>query len=107
MSKCVSHSLVGDLTAPDICRSIVFPIGPKKDAPSMVLVAGLNPCRPYDDEYREFLELLEAQLSSGLTTILNFETAQQKADELASLDRAKTVRDPWSPSYTHLLTELP
>ncbi|KAH7105199.1 hypothetical protein BKA62DRAFT_827312 [Auriculariales sp. MPI-PUGE-AT-0066] len=74
------------------CRTaVMFPVGVTEEAPSVVVIVGLNPCRPYDDEYREFLELVGSQLSSGLTSVLNFETAKKKAEELASLDRAKTV----------------
>ncbi|KZV94825.1 hypothetical protein EXIGLDRAFT_766706, partial [Exidia glandulosa HHB12029] len=49
--------------------AIMFTVnaGSKEDAPALVIIAGLNPCRPFDDDYRGFIDLLVKQISSGLT----------------------------------------
>ncbi|KAH7100383.1 hypothetical protein BKA62DRAFT_771650 [Auriculariales sp. MPI-PUGE-AT-0066] len=73
------------------CRgALMFPLGVKGDW-QMVMIIGLNPRRPSDTVYRDYIKLVETTLSTGLTTLRNIEIAAIKAEELASLDRAKTV----------------
>ncbi|KAH7100384.1 hypothetical protein BKA62DRAFT_640120 [Auriculariales sp. MPI-PUGE-AT-0066] len=73
------------------CKSaVMFPLGVKGDW-QMVMIIGLNPCRPFNAVYRDYVKLVKATLSTGLTTVTNIETAATKAEALASLDRAKTV----------------
>jgi signal transduction histidine kinase/DNA-binding response OmpR family regulator len=55
------------------------------------LVVGLNRYRPFDAEYRGFLELLAAQLASGVAGARAFEAERRRAEELARLDAAKTT----------------
>ncbi|EJD54530.1 hypothetical protein AURDEDRAFT_156314 [Auricularia subglabra TFB-10046 SS5] len=74
------------------CHSaVVFPVSSKDGVPELLVISGLNPCRPFDDDYRGYVELLQTQLSNGLSIVMTFEAAEVKAEELASLDRAKTV----------------
>ena len=55
------------------------------------LVVGLNPRRPFDDQYRAFLDLVADQLRTGLANARAYEQERQRAEALAELDRAKTT----------------
>lgn len=54
-------------------------------------IFGLNPYRPFDAGYRAFIELLAGQVASSVGTAYSYEEEQQRAEELARLDRAKTA----------------
>ena len=56
-----------------------------------VLVAGLNPLRPFDEHYRAFLQLVAGQLATGLASAQAYEEERKRAAALAELDRAKTA----------------
>ncbi|GAB7364698.1 hypothetical protein MBLNU230_g5499t1 [Neophaeotheca triangularis] len=54
------------------------------------LVLGVNPRRPYDDDYSLFVQLLSRQLATSLASVVLFEEEirrGQKAAKLAALDR--------------------
>jgi PAS domain S-box-containing protein len=54
------------------------------------LVLGVNPRRPYDDDYALFVQLLSRQLATSLASVVLFEEEirrGQKAAKLAALDR--------------------
>ena len=55
------------------------------------LVVGLNPQRPFDDQYRAFLDLVADQLGTALANARAYEQERQRAEALAELDRAKTT----------------
>src|SRR5689334_11521846 len=57
---------------------------------SGVFVAGLNPYRRFDDEYRGFVSLLSNQIGSALANAVAYETERRRAEKLAELDLAKT-----------------
>src|SRR5664280_377291 len=59
--------------------------------PVGVLVAGLNRYRPLDEDYLGFLDLVASQLSAAMSTARSYEAERQRAEDLASLDRAKTA----------------
>ena len=94
---------VGDLATriPDLpvhpwreppCAALLLPIRQRGDeAPAGVFVACLNRYRPLDDAYRRFLELVVAQLASGLANARTYAAEQRRAEALAELDRAKTT----------------
>jgi signal transduction histidine kinase/FixJ family two-component response regulator len=67
-------------------QAAVHPIG---DA--AVLVLGLNPFRPLDDEYESFLHLVAGQIASAIGNAVAFEEERRRAEALAELDRAKTA----------------
>ena len=72
--------------------AVMLPIaGATGDSAAGVLIAGLNPHRPYDDKYREFLTLLVGQLAAGLSTASAYEADKKRAEALAAIDRAKTT----------------
>lgn len=76
----------------DPCRSVVVcPIHPTTgDAILGFLVMGINPRRPYDDDYSLFIQLLSRQLATSLASVVLFEEEirrGQRAAKLAALDR--------------------
>jgi hypothetical protein len=59
--------------------------------PAGFLVAGLNPHRPFDENYQSFVGLLVGQIAAGLSGAWAYEAERRRAEALAELDRAKTV----------------
>ncbi|WP_300007248.1 SpoIIE family protein phosphatase [Pseudonocardia sp.] len=59
--------------------------------PAGVLLAGVNPHRALDREYRRFLDLVAGQVSTAIADASAFQLQRRRADELAELDRAKTA----------------
>jgi PAS domain S-box-containing protein len=88
-------------------RHIDLPRGPWREAPKAalllpiqqqghagaagVLVVGLNRYRLLDNGYRHFLELVAAQIASGLANARGYAEERRRAEALADLDRAKTA----------------
>ncbi|KAF7188420.1 Hybrid signal transduction histidine kinase K [Pseudocercospora fuligena] len=70
---------------------VVCPIHPTTgDVVLGFLVLGVNPRRPYDDDYSLFIQLLSRQLATSLASVVLFEEEirrGQKAAKLAALDR--------------------
>ena len=60
-------------------------------APVGYLIAGLNPHRVVDADYRGFVELLAAQVAAAIARTDEYERARERADALAEIDRAKTA----------------
>jgi PAS domain S-box-containing protein len=78
-----------DRPCPDC--ALVMPIAPAgRDAASIVLVAGVNPLRPLDEEHRAFFGLVASQIGQSLADALALEEERRRAASLADLDRAKT-----------------
>ncbi|KAF2189144.1 hypothetical protein K469DRAFT_563709 [Zopfia rhizophila CBS 207.26] len=76
----------------DPCRDVVVcPIHPTTgEAVLGFLVMGINPRRPYDDDYNLFIQLLSRQLATSLASVVLFEEEirrGQKAAKLAAEDR--------------------
>ncbi len=55
------------------------------------MIAGLNPYRPFDDRFRDFVSLAAGQLATGLANARAYEEEHRRAEALAEIDRAKTV----------------
>lgn len=55
-----------------------------------VLVVGLNPFRPFDDGYGNFLRLVAGQISASIACAQAYEEERKRAEALAEIDRAKT-----------------
>ncbi|OBI79265.1 SpoIIE family protein phosphatase [Mycobacterium sp. E740] len=72
-------------------HALVVPLQQQGGSPSGFLVAGLNRYRPFDDTYRGFVGLVAAHLAAGIGSARNYRAQQQRAEELAELDRAKTT----------------
>lgn len=76
----------------DPCRAVVVcPIHPTTGENILgFLVMGINPRRPYDDDYSLFIELLTRQLATSMASAMLFEEEirrGQRAARLAALDR--------------------
>jgi signal transduction histidine kinase/DNA-binding response OmpR family regulator len=56
-----------------------------------VLVAGLNPFRLFDDDYRGFLTLAAGQIAASVASAQAYEEEKRRAEALAEIDRAKTT----------------
>ncbi|MFL6694869.1 MAG: response regulator, partial [Ramlibacter sp.] len=72
--------------------ALVLPLpAPTPSGPAGFLVAGLNPRRPVDAEYDDYLTLVAQQVAGAVADARSFEEEQQRARALAELDRAKTA----------------
>ena len=73
--------------------AVVCPIRPTVgDSNSILgfLVMGINPRRPYDDDYNLFVQLLSRQLATSMASVVLFEEEirrGQRAAQMAALDR--------------------
>ncbi len=56
-----------------------------------VLIAGLNPFRQFDDDYRGFLRLVAGQIGAALANAQLYEEERRRTETLAEIDRAKTA----------------
>ncbi|KAH6609340.1 histidine kinase [Trichoderma cornu-damae] len=85
----------------DPCRTIVvFPVIPTTtgEAVTGFIVLGVNPRRPYDDDYKLFISLLSRQLATSMASALLFEEEirrGQRAAHLAALDRQELSKQLW------------
>lgn len=73
-------------------QAVLFPIAqPGQERPAGFLVAGINPYRKFEVEYRDFIGLLVGQLAASLANARAYEEEKKRAEALAELDRAKTT----------------
>ncbi|MDH6227225.1 SpoIIE family protein phosphatase [Streptomyces sp. MJP52] len=70
---------------------LLLPLPRQGGAPYGFLVAALNRYRPLDEGYRSFLELVAGHVAAGIASARSYRSQQRRAEELAELDRAKTV----------------
>ena len=56
-----------------------------------LLIAGLNPYRPFDEAYAGFIDLVAAQIASGLAAARAYDAERRRAEALAEIDAAKTA----------------
>ncbi len=71
---------------------VVVPIvqqGEKQQAG--LFIAGLNPYRPFDEAYAGFIDLIAAQIASGLAAARAYDAERRRAEALAEIDAAKTA----------------
>ncbi len=73
-------------------RAVVAPIAASTPAGRPgVLIAGLNPFRLFDDDYRGFIGLVAGQIGAAIAHAQAYEDERRRAESLAELDRAKTT----------------
>lgn len=72
-------------------RALIVPLQQQGGSPIGFLVAALNRYRPLDDTYRGFVTLVAGHVAAGIGSARNYQAQQQRAEELAELDRAKTA----------------
>jgi signal transduction histidine kinase/DNA-binding response OmpR family regulator len=56
-----------------------------------LLVAGLSPHRLFDESYYGFVDLIAGQIAAAIAGADAYQQQQRRAEELAAIDRAKTV----------------
>jgi PAS domain S-box-containing protein len=75
-----------------VSQVAVLPVTSRSEhQPYGVLVIGVNPCRPLDDDHLTFLELVAGQVATAIQNAREIEEERKRADMLAEIDRAKTV----------------
>jgi len=72
-------------------EALVVPLLQQGGAPLGFLAAALNRYRPLDDGYRGFVELVAGHVAAAVGSARSFRAQQQRAEELAELDQAKTT----------------
>jgi signal transduction histidine kinase len=73
-------------------QAVIVPIAQQGEArPAGLFIAGINPYRPFDEDYAGFIELVAAQIASGLGAARAYEAERRRAEALAEIDRAKTA----------------
>ncbi|QLE51637.1 response regulator [Nostoc sp. C057] len=73
-------------------QAIAVPIAASgKTGKAGILIAGLNPFRLFDDNYRRFIDLVAAQIAASIANAQAYEEERKRAEALAEIDRAKTV----------------
>ncbi|SDR41948.1 PAS domain S-box-containing protein [Paraburkholderia fungorum] len=73
-------------------QAVILPVSAGSEtAHTVVLVAGLNPCRLFNDEYRSFLNLTAGQIGAAIGYAQAYEEERRRAEALAEIDRAKTT----------------
>jgi PAS domain S-box-containing protein len=73
-------------------RAVIVPLVKlRQDAPIGVLIVGVNPMRPFDADYRGFIELVAGQISAAISNARAYEDERRRAESLAEIDRAKTT----------------
>jgi len=72
-------------------RALIAPLARQGGAPYGFLVAALNRYRPLDEGYQGFADLVAGHLAAGISSARSYQAQQRRAEELAELDRAKTV----------------
>jgi signal transduction histidine kinase/DNA-binding response OmpR family regulator len=74
-------------------EALIAPIaqqGQEKSTAGFV-IAGLNPHRALDQNYRSFIELIAGQIGATLANARAYEAERERARALAEIDRAKTT----------------
>jgi GAF domain-containing protein len=75
-----------------VTEVVVLPIrAAGEDRPAGFLVAGVNPRRRLDGDYRSFFELGVGHIATALTAARAYEAERRRAEALADIDRAKTA----------------
>ncbi len=64
---------------------------PGAEGIQLVLAAGLNPFRQFDDSYRNFIESLVQQIEIAIASVRALEEERRRAEALTELDRAKST----------------
>ncbi len=72
--------------------AVILPMHePGKTLATAILVAGISPRRPLDDEYLGFLDILGRHLEAAFVSAHAYEAERRRAEALAEIDRVKTA----------------
>ncbi|ABF41400.1 multi-sensor signal transduction histidine kinase [Candidatus Koribacter versatilis Ellin345] len=73
-------------------QAIVLPVNSRAEDRALgVLVAGINPTRQLDTEYRTFYSLVAGHVATAIANARAYDEERRRAEALAELDRAKTT----------------
>ena len=74
-------------------QAVIVPIAQQQGQarPAGIFITGVNPYRSYDEAYAGFIELVAAQIASGLGAARAYEAERRRAEALAEIDQAKTA----------------
>ncbi|WP_116123890.1 response regulator [Paraburkholderia sp. BL6669N2] len=72
-------------------QAVILPVSAGESTQTVLLIAGLNPCRLVDDAYRSFLNLVAGQIGAAIGYAQAYEEERRRAEALAEVDRAKTT----------------
>jgi PAS domain S-box-containing protein len=86
----VANLPTGDWRSPPT-QAFLVPLLEPSGTPYGFLVAALNRYRPLDSGYRGFAEVVAGYISAAIGSARSYQTQQQRAEELAELDKAKTA----------------
>jgi PAS domain S-box-containing protein len=75
-----------------LCEAMVLPVSTRGEGGTLgVLVAGVNPARKLEREYRTFYELVAGQIATAIQNARAAEDERKRLEALAEIDRAKTA----------------
>ena len=80
----------GDWSEPPL-KAMVVPLLEQGGTSRGFLVAALNRYRPVDEKNTGFVDLAAGHIAAGIGSARSYRHQQQRAEELAELDRAKTT----------------
>jgi signal transduction histidine kinase len=74
-------------------QAVIVPIAQQQGQarPAGIFITGVNPYRRCDGAYAGFIELVAAQIASGLGAARAYEAERRRAEALAEIDQAKTA----------------
>ncbi|HKS55739.1 MAG TPA: ATP-binding protein [Steroidobacteraceae bacterium] len=74
-------------------QALIVPISLSAHEQSVAgfFIAGINPYRRFDAQYRGFVELVAGQIGAALARVRAYEAERKRAEALAEIDRAKTT----------------
>ncbi|MFN6571046.1 ATP-binding protein [Dendronalium sp. ChiSLP03b] len=72
-------------------RAIALPLQQPGQEILGVLIVGISPLRPLDDDYQGFFDLVEGQVTMAIANAHTYEEERKRVEALAELDRAKTA----------------
>jgi PAS domain S-box-containing protein len=82
----------GPLWPDPIGLAMVLPVhGSGSSSCIAMLVVGVSPRRPLDEDYRAFFDLVAKQFASDIADAQAYEAERRRAEALAEIDRAKTA----------------
>jgi PAS domain S-box-containing protein len=86
------ESLPRGLGGQPIAEALVLPlIARNTESPLGAFIAGVNPTRTLDADYRAFLALVAGNIATAVQNSRAAEEEKRRADALAEIDRAKTL----------------
>ena len=84
--------IIGGGAPQPVRDAVVLPlVAPGQERPAGFLVAGVNPLRSLDAQYRSFFDFAAGHIAMAVANAQAYQAERKRAEALAELDRAKTV----------------